>query len=58
VHDMIWGYPPPYISVAPELSAQGQRAQPWPAVERVVQAVLQAVVEMDDGKEAGLGAAA
>jgi ADP-heptose:LPS heptosyltransferase len=48
VHDAIWGYPPPYLSVTPEKSADGQRLQDWPDVGRVVQAVLQSVVTMDE----------
>lgn len=43
VHDAIWGYPPPYRSVAPERYVPGQHARNWPSVERVVQAVLQSV---------------
>jgi ADP-heptose:LPS heptosyltransferase len=42
-HDAIWGYPPPYRSVAPERYEPGQHAQNWPGVERVVQAVLEQV---------------
>ncbi|WP_144148349.1 glycosyltransferase family 9 protein [Paraburkholderia sp. BCC1884] len=45
VHDAIWGYPPPYRSVAPEQYVEGQPAQNWPSVERVVQAVLQSADE-------------
>lgn len=45
VHDAIWGYPPPYRSVSPEQYVEGQHAQNWPGVERVVQAVLQSVDE-------------
>ncbi|MFP3554287.1 glycosyltransferase family 9 protein [Paraburkholderia sp. SIMBA_049] len=47
VHDAIWGYPPPYVSVTPERSADGQRLQDWPEVGRVVQAVLQSVATVD-----------
>jgi ADP-heptose:LPS heptosyltransferase len=47
VHDAIWGYPPPYASVTPEKSADGQRLQAWPDVGRVVQAVLQSVATVD-----------
>ena len=43
VHDAIWGYPPPYRSVAPEQYVPGQHAQNWPSVERVVQAVIESV---------------
>jgi ADP-heptose:LPS heptosyltransferase len=43
VHDAIWGYPPPYKSVSPERYVPGQHAQNWPSVERVVQAVIEAV---------------
>ena len=43
VHDAIWGYPPPYRSVSPERYVPGQHAQNWPAVERVVQAVIESV---------------
>jgi ADP-heptose:LPS heptosyltransferase len=41
-HDAIWGYPPPYRSVAPEQYVAGEHARNWPSVERVVQAVLEA----------------
>jgi ADP-heptose:LPS heptosyltransferase len=44
VHDAIWGYPSHYVSVAPERSAQGERLHEWPAVARVVQAVVQSVM--------------
>jgi ADP-heptose:LPS heptosyltransferase len=47
VHDAIWGYPPPYVSVTPERSADGQRLKDWPEVGRVVQAVLQSVATVD-----------
>jgi ADP-heptose:LPS heptosyltransferase len=43
VHDAIWGYPPPYRSVAPVQYVLGQHAQNWPSVERVVQAVVESV---------------
>ncbi|MFM0738729.1 glycosyltransferase family 9 protein [Paraburkholderia xenovorans] len=53
VHDAIWGYPPPYRSVAPEHYVAGQHARNWPDVERVVQAILQTLGE----KRVGVGAA-
>ena len=43
MHDAIWGYPPPYRSVSPEQYVAGEPARNWPSVERVVQAVLEAV---------------
>lgn len=58
VHDAIWGYPSSYVSVAPEKSADGQRLQEWPDVERVVQAVLQSVVVSADEPGSRLDAAA
>ncbi|WGS52754.1 glycosyltransferase family 9 protein [Paraburkholderia sp. D15] len=42
-HDAIWGYPPPYRSVAPEQIVQDDPSRNWPSVERVVQAVLESV---------------
>jgi hypothetical protein len=42
-HDAIWGYPPPYRSVSPEQYVAGEHARNWPSVERVAQAVLEAV---------------
>ncbi|MFB9128341.1 glycosyltransferase family 9 protein [Paraburkholderia dipogonis] len=42
-HDAIWGYPPPYRSVSPEQYVVGEPARNWPSIERVVQAVLEAV---------------
>jgi len=47
VHDAIWGYPPPYRSVAPLQYVPNQPAQNWPAVERVVQAVLESISTED-----------
>ncbi|MGF6773614.1 ADP-heptose:LPS heptosyltransferase [Paraburkholderia sp. GAS199] len=43
VHDAIWGYPPPYRSIAPEQYVEGDMARNWPARDKVVQAILQAV---------------
>jgi ADP-heptose:LPS heptosyltransferase len=42
-HDTVWGYAPPYSSVAPLKSATGAAAGNWPTVEQVVQAVLRAM---------------
>ena len=47
VHDAIWGYPPPYRSVAPERYVPDQPAQNWPDRERVVQAVLESIGNED-----------
>ncbi|MEW6346020.1 MAG: glycosyltransferase family 9 protein [Paraburkholderia sp.] len=51
-HDAVWGYPPPYMSVAPSQPAPGeergkrgtqaQGGSSWPSVDQVVQAVLAA----------------
>jgi ADP-heptose:LPS heptosyltransferase len=43
VHDAIWGYPPPYRSVAPERYVPGEHALNWPSVERVVDAVIESL---------------
>jgi ADP-heptose:LPS heptosyltransferase len=43
VHDAIWGYPPPYRSVAPVQYIPGEHAKNWPERERVVQALLELV---------------
>ncbi|WP_144111685.1 glycosyltransferase family 9 protein [Paraburkholderia sp. BCC1886] len=43
VHDAIWGYPLPYLSVAPETYLADQPERNWPSVERVVQAILQQI---------------
>ncbi|WP_345816101.1 glycosyltransferase family 9 protein [Paraburkholderia sp. PREW-6R] len=43
VHDAIWGYPPPYRSVAPVQYIPGEHAKNWPERERVVQALLDLV---------------
>lgn len=48
VHDAIWGYPPPYASVTPDKSADGQRLQTWPEAGRVAQALLQSVASVDE----------
>ncbi|ACC72696.1 glycosyltransferase family 9 protein [Paraburkholderia phymatum] len=60
VHDAIWGYPSHYVSVTPELSAQGERLHEWPAVERVVEAVVQSAAQAQkpDEPRTRLGAAA
>ncbi len=62
VHDAIWGYPAHYVSVAPERSAQGERREEWPAVGRVVEALVQAVAAHEPDKPGAphtqLGAAA
>jgi len=47
VHDKIWGYPPPYRSVAPERYVPDQPAQNWPSRERVVRAVLESIGNED-----------
>jgi ADP-heptose:LPS heptosyltransferase len=39
-HDMVWGYPAPYTSVAPIRPVPETPAQNWPSVDRVVEAVL------------------
>ena len=53
-HDAIWGYPPPYRSVAPAQYVAGEPARNWPSVEQVVQAVTEAV----GAQRAQVGAAA
>ncbi|MEX3935338.1 glycosyltransferase family 9 protein [Paraburkholderia phymatum] len=57
VHDAIWGYPPPYMSVSPQQYVPGEHAKNWPGAERVVQAVLQSVPK-DDETRTRAGAAA
>jgi ADP-heptose:LPS heptosyltransferase len=39
-HDLVWGYPAPYTSVAPLRPVPETPAQNWPSVDRVVEAVL------------------